>query len=446
MNFINYKFETFNCTPTDRISEALFGRRLANFLKYNVIKNSGGNPTYRSSHLVESFFFYDENNTTDLDRGAAFPVESDVPLNYIISLGVADAPNDWAGKRIKWPPSVFKLLNPTYLQDLQNKKALFLIDQSLEGYHKTWLWEWFHEECSKYQIDPSAIIYATGNQAASDDYNTWHEINAGNSKKLKIIPSIALSMPVYKHYQIYNFDIKFTELLSHKKENIQNISLYDCINFKFRTQRIINFLHLINENLIDDGKISIGSLLEVFHKRHLSVTEYNLPSDIIFKIPDKENWIAGDPNTQKFGDLIARILKDVYANTWVSLVTESSFFKEENTVFISEKTFKPIACMQPFIILGSKGTLKYLRKLGYKTFDGFIDESYDDCEDVDRFAAIIKSLKQIKNISDKVAWYESMQEILEHNHKLFLSIGTSKSIEHLEVIKYYNNYFKESHV
>ena len=171
-----------------------------------------------------------------------------------------------------------------------------------------------------------------------------------------------------------------------------------------------------------------------------------LPADAVSKLSTNEMWISGNPNRQKFGDLIPRILKDTYADTWVSLTTESSYYNRENTTFISEKTFKPIACMQPFIILGSKGTLKYLRRLGYRTFDGFIDESYDECEDGERYAAVIDSLKKIKNIQDKLSWYRSMQDILEHNHRVFLSIGTSRSVEHLEIIKYYKEYFKESDV
>lgn len=98
--------------------------------------------------------------------------------------------------------------------------------------------------------------------------------------------------------------------------------------------------------------------------------------------------------------------------------------------------------MQPFIIVGSKHSLKYLRKLGYKTFDGFIDESYDECNDEDRFTSIMNSLKQIQAIPNKLEWLRSMQAILEHNHKLFLEIGTTQSIEHAEISKYYSDYFK----
>jgi hypothetical protein len=156
-------------------------------------------------------------------------------------------------------------------------------------------------------------------------------------------------------------------------------------------------------------------------------------------------WVKGTPDTVAGGYamFITRIMKDMYLNTWVSVVSESTFFEYEHSVFISEKTFKPIACLQPFIIVGSKGTLKYLRKLGYRTFDGFIDESYDDCEDTDRIPAVINAIKKIQAIPDKTAWYESMRDILEHNQKMLLDIETKKSIEHEELIKYYSNYFKE---
>ena len=99
--------------------------------------------------------------------------------------------------------------------------------------------------------------------------------------------------------------------------------------------------------------------------------------------------------------------------------------------------------MQPFIILGSKGSLKYLRKLGYKTFHPYIDESYDDLDDKDRFVAIVNAINKIKAIEDKASWYDSVRDIVEHNHQLFLSTNTRKSSEHTAIIKYYFNYFEE---
>jgi hypothetical protein len=141
---------------------------------------------------------------------------------------------------------------------------------------------------------------------------------------------------------------------------------------------------------------------------------------------------------------VERILHDMYKNSWVSLITESSYFKKETSVFISEKTFKPLACCQPFVILGSRHSLKYLQKMGFKTFHPFIDESYDDLNDEDRFRAVAKAIKKIQMIEDKVSWYESMRDILEHNQKLFLSITKTEPAEWTAIKTCYSNYFNKN--
>ena len=55
--------------------------------------------------------------------------------------------------------------------------------------------------------------------------------------------------------------------------------------------------------------------------------------------------------------------KDV-RSTFISLVTES--LTDRNTLFFSEKIWKPIMVGHPFLLLGSKHSLKYLKNLGYK--------------------------------------------------------------------------------
>jgi hypothetical protein len=247
---------------------------------------------------------------------------------------------------------------------------------------------------------------------------------------------------IYQTYQQEHLTILFDNILDYKQENLKNISLYDCTNLRPRPQRVLNFLHLTNANLILDGMISIGDKKDWPKFSVQELKKYNLPADIVKQATAPLAINHSRMSDSEYHVYITRILNDVYRDTWVSLITESSYFDDEHSVFISEKTFKPIACMQPFIIVGSKHTLKYLRQVGYRTFDGFIDESYDDCNDEDRFAAIIKSLEKIKQIEDKISWLTSMKEILEHNHRVFLSIGNTESFEYREITKYYENYFQ----
>jgi hypothetical protein len=214
---------------------------------------------------------------------------------------------------------------------------------------------------------------------------------------------------------------------------------------------VYNFLHLLNAGLLDKGNISMPaydtwSNWIVLQKSQCE--RFGLPSDIEEKLlapgvtprEAKHNY-NGDLN--HYFSYVERILDDMYKNSWVSLVVESSF---EHSNFISEKSFKPIAAMQPFITVGSRGTLKYFKRLGYKTFHPFIDESYDDKPDEERFLAIIETLKKIEAIEDKAAWFNSMRDILEHNHRVFTDIGSVKSIEHNKVFDYYFHYFRGKNV
>ena len=51
--------------------------------------------------------------------------------------------------------------------------------------------------------------------------------------------------------------------------------------------------------------------------------------------------------------------------------------------------------LQPFMVLGNRGTLKRLKQYGYRTFDQIWDESYDDLPTWQQRAdAIVKNLQQ----------------------------------------------------
>jgi hypothetical protein len=428
---INFKFEKFDYNYSKTFQQNLYSSNLANFVNQT---------NYRPSQVVEHLFCIDQGNQPSFNNLQAIGIDEPSD-HYIISTAVSYCPDDWTDKTNKYSP--FELLNSKYLEDLQSGRALLLIDQSVEGYQTQWLWEWFHKKCETYNINPSAIIYLTGNQQCAEQYEDWHTEHAKNQTKLKVLASTSLSLYIYQTYHRDHLTISFNDILDYKQKNLKNISLYNCTNLRSRPQRVLNFLHLTNADLISDGMISIGDKKDWPKFSVQELKKYNLPANIVEQSAAPLTINHSRMSNSEYHVYITRILNDVYQDTWVSLITESSYFDYEHSVFISEKTFKPIACMQPFIIVGSKHTLKYLRQLGYRTFDGFIDESYDDMDDCERFLGIVNALEKIKNTKDKTAWYESMRDILEHNHKLFLSIHTRQFQEHESLIKYYFNYFKD---
>jgi hypothetical protein len=126
-------------------------------------------------------------------------------------------------------------------------------------------------------------------------------------------------------------------------------------------------------------------------------------------------------------------LKELYQDTYISIVTETSFSEYEN-IFVSEKIWKPIANLQPFLLLGNHRTLEYLKNLGFKTFHPFIDESYDNEIDPKlRIKMIFNEITKLNSLSiDEIHdWYYSITDILLHNQKLFMSF---KDIDPFETV------------
>lgn len=425
------------------------------YVNYGKLGNLEGidHHRFRFSQVVDSMLYYHQNVKDTEEIINIESISSTNNNNYIIPIAVAYNPNDWTdtpnGIHNPNQLSVFEYLNSKYIKDMQDKKALLMLDQSVEGYHSEWLWDWFHNKCKQYNVDPACIIYLTGDQSSADSYEQWCNENAPSSK-LKVIPSTSLGMYVHKQFRRDFTDIKFNELLEYKRDEHNNIYLFDCINMRPRQQRILNLLHLFNAGLLKYGNITMGKNEEWNMTPSMEyLKKYKLPNDIMLKIA-----IAGafrnipEPSSAihdtvvHYYNFVERILYDTYKNSWVSIVAETSYFEHEHATFISEKTFKPLGAMQPFIIVGTKGTLKYLKKLGYKTFHPYIDESYDELSDSERFIAISNAVKKIQAIEDKTQWYESMRDIVEHNYNLFASTDTRKSQEHDTIIKYYFNYFK----
>jgi len=119
---------------------------------------------------------------------------------------------------------------------------------------------------------------------------------------------------------------------------------------------------------------------------------------------------------------------------WLSLFKESAeslLYLVTETVatgrrhHLTEKTFKPIAMGMPFIIVGTQGSLKYLRSYGFRTFEGIWDESYDSAEDdvrITRVASLLRSLDELP-IKAKQDLFDQAQEVIEHNWNHFYGGG-----------------------
>jgi hypothetical protein len=142
--------------------------------------------------------------------------------------------------------------------------------------------------------------------------------------------------------------------------------------------------------------------------------------------------------------------KDIYLNTYLSIVTESVFFHEDFNFpsgYLSEKIWKPIGHCQPFILAGPAKSLKHIReRFGYKTFHPYIDESYDlETDEGQRIWLIQQEIIKFSNKSkeEKDQFLNDVKDICVYNQNLLFNYGkNSYNPETHTEIKFVLNFLK----
>jgi len=117
-------------------------------------------------------------------------------------------------------------------------------------------------------------------------------------------------------------------------------------------------------------------------------------------------------------------LFDEAADSLLYLVTET--VADGRRHHLTEKTFKPIALGMPFVLVGTQGSLEYLRSYGFKTFGHIWDESYDSIADPhERIRAIARLLKTLCDlpVKERIALFHMAIPTIEHNWNHFYTGG-----------------------
>ena len=110
----------------------------------------------------------------------------------------------------------------------------------------------------------------------------------------------------------------------------------------------------------------------------------------------------------------------VYNQTFYSLVAETNF--SNNFSFYTEKIVKPILAKRLFIVISGQNYLAKLRTLGFKTFDGIIDESYDKQSDnYTRWQMAMTQVEYLCSLENDNIILEQIKEIVNHNYNLMIN-------------------------
>lgn len=119
-------------------------------------------------------------------------------------------------------------------------------------------------------------------------------------------------------------------------------------------------------------------------------------------------------------------LQDWHYKCLLEIVPETN----DDIFYPSEKTWKPIAAEQIFVVIACKHYLRRIKQMGFKTFHPYIDESYDNENNMTtRVDKAIDSIKQF--LSSKSKCMDDLQDIVKHNKKRLLQLQKMTYYSHV---------------
>ena len=290
-------------------------------------------------------------------------------------------------------------------------------------------------------VPPGSFFFLTSALNGNEIYKEWCQLY--NEKELLIMICCARFESVAKDMMMENGILEHYDELDFVVSTAPRPKKFLCYNRMPRLHRVKLLTELKKRNLTDSGLIS-------FHDEDsaLSNSQWRHPQNTIGHYGDNVHWLETFnyfythifPNLHEYKinkteerwnpvDVQRDDLQH-FTDTYFSIVNETLFYKDTyeyaqlcdisptNSIFLSEKIFKPLACKHPFVVIGVDGTLEHLRKYGYKTFDGWINESYDlEPDDDKRMEMCINEIERLTNMSDD-QWQEIIEEMtptLQHN-------------------------------
>jgi hypothetical protein len=333
---------------------------------------------------------------------------------------------------------IFQFIKKKFRKMLQMKKVFFVFDASTEGFSPINEFPFFnmlYYNCSKYGVDPRQIIYVSSNFRDEDNIKQY-------AKSFNLTPINVFSFPSFEQVlsrdnnKLNEFvEESFNTARSNFKKIFSREKYFSSLSSVNRTYRMIGNFILCQSKIKEKGLISHDKVqirdpqawltqhrLTNYSPEQVALWQQSLPMTVDRK-DFNTNWA------------LVENYRHIHDQTAFQLVNETLVDDHNRTtLFYSEKTFRPIAHFQPFIIYGQPGCNKFLSEFGYNTYESWFDLSFDDIEDpIKRFHAIVQEMERIcadfENMNDDqiLDWRFKNADILKKNFETMVASEYSRN-------------------
>jgi len=304
------------------------------------------------------------------------------------------------------------------LDRIRNKTAYFLVTLFYEGYMDDEFLNHLSDYFTSKGLPLTQIIYMTNCYNGQEVYEDY-------CKRNHKLPE--MQMEYFPVFRIDKCDVQLAI-----KESIKSTyqpgprkKTFLCFNRRYNDHRLMLYLATVQRGLIDQCYYSMDKTQPESNRSFVENCKYlisrfpdmGLDSTDVLTADKLLPLILDNPNFSNYPmETSVDPVKHLYDNSLVNIVTETYFFS--NIIHITEKTYKPIAFMQPFILLGAAGSLQHVKDMGFKTFGVFWDETYDlELDNKQRFNKIMLVIESIAKWTEeqRIEFTVKVKDIVDYN-------------------------------
>lgn len=265
--------------------------------------------------------------------------------------------------------------------------------------------------CSKFGFDRSRItIYTANSEETHPEYRIVEQPRWHWATMRRTLAEKRITPDQFQHKQLDQY------LLS----CFYNIPSWDRLCLLSRVKSTVQSSCMLSCNGVLQGheynSFELDRIIEFCPQELNNIVDYinSNPQPL----PDHPNpGVDQKPTPQRQLDVLDR-----YNQVFVDLVGET--YIHGLTFYPTEKTWRPIYALTPFVISGPQGFVDNLRsRYGIQTFSQWWDESYDDCQNYQRIEKIYQVIEFLDSLtlSDRHTMYQEMLPTLRHNQQIILN-------------------------
>ena len=360
----------------------------------------------------------------------------------------------------------YRFIKPKVRKQLRkDPKTFFFFDASTEGFSTIYSEPYYHilyKMIRDYSIDPKRVFFVSSNMR--DQQNL---IRFNMEEKISDVePFNVIS---YHNFERMIFGVEGQNEIEMDpgKYNVTSDATTDAIIRTRFKKAVKNTRRLYRDRVHNKVGLALSRLvrphrtysaMDIFHSEefkdmyvsHATLNGTNL--DWLINQPPFRNSKFTKADLSTFKRRVVPLIVDTddfktnHATALHSNLNDQTLFQivqethiddwQGTSLFYSEKTFRAIYHMEPFVIWGQPGCNKRLVDYGYKTYRDWFDLSFDDIQDpAKRWEALwkevrskIKLIREMKTVEDQIQWKFKNENVLMENFRTLLEGKYSKDV------------------